>query len=158
MKRSAFRGASVASAVGLLFATGAFAGDTPHEGHAVPASAAAELQMMDTDKDGKLSPKEHSTGAKAMFDSMDVDKSAVVTAAEMDSAQKSAARSGQMPAGKMTSAEKIKVVDADGDGNLSAEEHASGARNMFAKMDADKDGALTLAELEAGRKLMLSSN
>ena len=157
MKRSAFCGASVASVVGLLFATGASAGDTPHEGHAVPASAAAELQMMDTDKDGKLSPKEHSSGAKAMFDAMDVDKSAVVTAAEMDSAQKAAARSGQMPAGKMTSAEKIKVVDADGDGNLSSEEHASGALNMFAKMDADKDGALTLAELEAGRKLMLSA-
>jgi Ca2+-binding EF-hand superfamily protein len=113
--------------------------------------------MMDTDKDGKVSQSEHSVGAKAMFDAMDYDKSAEVTAAEMDAAQRTTARTGQSPPEKMTSAEKIKMVDADGDGNLTAAEHAAGARNMFAKMDADKDGALTLAELDAGRKLMLSS-
>jgi Ca2+-binding EF-hand superfamily protein len=157
MKRPVLRGASVASAVGFLFATTAFAGDTPHEGHAVPSSTAAELQMMDTDKDGKISQAEHSVGAKAMFSAMDYDKSSEVTAAEMDSAQKSTTPTGKMPPGQMTSAEKIKVVDADGDGNLSAEEHAAGARSMFTKMDTDKDGALTLAELESGRKMMLSS-
>jgi hypothetical protein len=155
MKRPALSFA--ASAVGFLFAAVAVAGDTAHKGHAVPSSAAAELEMMDTDKDGKVSQSEHSVGAKAMFDAMDYDKSAEVTAAEMDAAQRTTTRTGQSPPEKMTSAEKIKMVDADGDGNLTAAEHAAGARNMFAKMDADRDGALTLAELDAGRKLMLSS-
>jgi len=57
--------------------------------------------------------------------------------------------------GDMTSAEKIKVIDKDGDGILTAEEHAAGSRTMFAAMDTDKDGALTEAELSAGHAKML---
>jgi Ca2+-binding EF-hand superfamily protein len=134
------------------------AADTPHMGHAVPSSAEAEVQMMDTDKDGKVSASEHALGAKAMFDAMDKDKNAVVTPAEMDAVQKATSRPGDTPAGsKLTSAEKIKAVDTDHDGNLSADEHVAGSRKMFAMMDTDKDGLLTTAELDAGRKLMLSA-
>ena len=57
----------------------------------------------------------------------------------------------------MSSGEKIKVVDQDGDGKLSAAEHAAGAESMFTKMDQDTDGFLTAAEIDAGHKLMLSS-
>ena len=51
---------------------------------------------------------------------------------------------------RMTSADKIRVVDGDGDGVLSREEHVAGARAMFARMDSDGDGALTRDELAAG--------
>ena len=89
---------------------------------------------------------------------MDADKDSVVTAKEMDAAHKAHSKGGESAAsGKMSSAEKIKTVDSNGDGKLSAEEHASGAQQMFAKMDTDKDGALTLAEIEAGHKTMLSA-
>ena len=55
----------------------------------------------------------------------------------------------------MSSAEKIKVIDTNGDGALSAEEHAAGSKMMFEKMDTDKDGFLTKAEMTAGHhKLM----
>jgi Ca2+-binding EF-hand superfamily protein len=148
---------SAVMALGLIVSTGAFAGDTPHEGHAVPSSAAAELQMMDTDKDGKVSTAEHAKGARSMFDSMDADRDGRVTAAEMDAAHKSQGMGGKAAAGKMSSAEKIKVVDTNTDGKLSAEEHVAGAQKMFSTMDTDKDGLLTAAELEKGHKTMLSA-
>jgi len=157
MKRSILCRSSLASAIGLLISTGALADEKPHPGHAVPTSAQAELQMMDANKDGKVSSAEHEKGARAMFDAMDMDKNAVVTETEMDAAQKAVSKPGQSTPAKMTSAEKIAVVDTDGDGDLSAEEHQAGSRKMFATMDTDKDGGLTLAELESGRKMMLSS-
>ena len=57
--------------------------------------------------------------------------------------------------GDMTSAEKIKVIDTDADGILTAEEHAAGSRKMFDTMDTNKDGALSEAELSAGHAKML---
>ncbi len=55
----------------------------------------------------------------------------------------------------MSSADKIKVVDANGDGALSAQEHEAGSRSMFDKKDMDKDGYLTAAEIEAGHLAMM---
>jgi Ca2+-binding EF-hand superfamily protein len=56
----------------------------------------------------------------------------------------------------MSSAEKIKAIDTNGDGALSAEEHAAGSKMMFDKMDTDKDGYLSKAELEAGHAKMMT--
>ena len=55
----------------------------------------------------------------------------------------------------MSAADKIKVIDTDGDGTLTAKEHAAGSRAMFEKMDADKDGFLTKDELAAGHASMM---
>lgn len=41
------------------------------------------------------------------------------------------------------------AMDADGDDRLSPKEHADGAREMFATMDADADGEVTAAEMDA---------
>jgi hypothetical protein len=91
---------------------------------------------------------------------MDADKYSVVTAKEMDAMHKGMHKGmheGKASSGRLSSAEKIKTIDANSDGNLSAQEHANGAKQMFSKMDADKYGWLTLAELEAGHKTMLSA-
>ena len=95
-----------------------------------PAAADAEFKTTDTNKDGK------------------------VTAAEMDAAHQ---RVTGKKAGKsdMSAADKIKVVDTDGDGILTVEEHGAGSRAMFAKMDTDKDGSLTKTELAAGHASMM---
>jgi Ca2+-binding EF-hand superfamily protein len=37
----------------------------------------------------------------------------------------------------------------EGDGKVSADEHAAGAKKMFEMMDSDKDGKVTAAEMEA---------
>ena len=40
----------------------------------------------------------------------------------------------------MSAAEKIKVVDGNGDGVLTAAEHEAASKKMFQKMDANRDG------------------
>lgn len=128
---------------------GALAADHPSEG-----LIDAQFKAMDTDGDGKLSPDEHAAGAKRMFDAMDVDKDGTVTIAEMDAVHKNVP--GKEPRNSdLSSVEKIKVVDKNGDGLLSAEEHAAGSRKMFSKMDTDRDGFLSRAELTAGHEKML---
>jgi len=52
----------------------------------------------------------------------------------------------------MTAAEKIKMLDTNADGVLTADEHAAGAKSMFEKMDTDHDGYLTKAEMKAGHE------
>jgi Ca2+-binding EF-hand superfamily protein len=112
---------------------------------------------MDSNGDGKLSPAEHAAGARAMFVAMDANHDGRVNAAEMDAAQLRSG--GRMEKGdaavQMSSAEKIKVIDGNGDGVLTAEEHAAGARGMFETMDTDHDGSLSPSELAAGHAKML---
>jgi hypothetical protein len=120
------------------------------------------FQKMDTSGDGKISRDEHSAAARTMFDKMDADKDGRVTAVEMDAAREQIVGKKGMkaPKGKaaMSSADKIKVIDTDGDGVISADEHVAGAVSMFDKMDSDGDGFLTKTELEAGHdKLMHKS-
>ena len=114
----------------------------------------AEFTAMDANKDGKVSAEEHARATRKMFVTMDANADGQVTATEMDATY-------QRVTGKkarktdMSSAEKIKVIDTDGDGILTAEEHAAGSRAMFEKMDTGKDGFLTKDELAAGHAQML---
>lgn len=119
------------------------------------SSGQAEVAMMDMNHDGRVSPEEHAAGAKGMFEKMDADHDGNVTAAEMDAAHKSMHKSDHQAKSTMSSAEKIKVIDTNGDGILSAQEHEAGSRSMFEKMDTDRSGSLTAAEIEAGHKTMM---
>ena len=47
---------------------------------------------------------------------------------------------------------EFKAMDANGDGKVSREEHAGGARSMFEKMDADGNGKVTAAEMDAAHR------
>ena len=114
----------------------------------------ADFTAMDANKDGKVYFEEHAAASKKMFDTMDANRDGKVNAAEMDAAH-------QRVTGKkskktdMSAVEKIKVIDTDGDGILTAEEHAAGSRAMFEKMDTNKDGFLTKDELAAGHAQMM---
>ena len=46
------------------------------------------------------------------------------------------------------------MMDADGDGAVTAAEHAAGAQAMFTKADADGDGRLTHEEMMAMHQAM----
>jgi Ca2+-binding EF-hand superfamily protein len=117
-------------------------------------SVERELQMMDEDGDGRISAEEHAAGARRMFETMDANGNGKVTAAEMDAAhEKVTGRKARK--GEPSAADKIAVIDADGDGTLSAREHADGARAMFQKMDADANGFLVEAELAAGHEKLM---
>lgn len=47
---------------------------------------------------------------------------------------------------------KLSMMDKDGDGQVSAAEHAEGSKMMFSKMDADKDGVVTAEEMDAAHE------
>lgn len=125
------------------------------EGHG--KGTAHHFGMMDADGDGKVTAAEHEAGAKTMFGMMDADKDGKVTAAEMDSAHgpMSGAKKGQGHHKGMSAADKIKTVDGNGDGVLTADEHTTGAKKMFGIMDSNHDGSLTKAELTAGHAKMM---
>lgn len=48
----------------------------------------------------------------------------------------------------------MKMMDKDGDGKVTATEHANGAKMMFTKMDSDKDGEVSAAEMDASHAKM----
>lgn len=113
-----------------------------------------EFATMDANHDGKISAAEHAAGAKAMFEKMDANHDGKVTAAEMTAAHE--AITGQAAKkSDMSAADKIKAIDTDGDGVLTADEHAKGAAAMFAKMDTNKDGFLAKEEMAAGHAAMM---
>jgi hypothetical protein len=110
-----------------------------------------KLDRLDADKDGKVTQAEYAAGAKTSFDKLDANADGKVTASQMDAAYtttKPGVGAAQVP----SSAEKIKTLDTDGDGALSAVEHEAGSRTMFDKLDADKDGSVTEAEIKAAHE------
>jgi EF hand len=151
---------------GFALATGAYAGG---------GSGQAELKMMDTDQDGSVSASEHAAGAKKMFQKMDADGDGIVTAKEMDAAHKdmptahsedSSTVSSRQPEPRSSDASgkpmksasaKIKAIDADSDGTISAAEHEAGSKKMFEKMDKDHNGKLSAAEIQAGHDRMMTA-
>jgi Ca2+-binding EF-hand superfamily protein len=146
MKLSKLAPFGLAMSFGFALPQAAFANGDDKAGH--------QFKMMDTNGDGKISADEHAAGAKKMFEMMDADKDGKVTADEMTAAHEKI--TGKKPgATEMSAADKIKVMDKNGDGVLSADEHAAGAKMMFDAMDADKDGFITPAEMAAGHSKMM---
>jgi Ca2+-binding EF-hand superfamily protein len=112
------------------------------------------FSAMDANQDGKVSPSEHAAGAKAMFGKMDANRDDQVTAAEMRAAHH--AVTGQAAKrGELAAADKIKAVDSDGDGVLTADEHAKASAAMFVKMDTNVNGLLSRDEMAAGHAAMM---
>jgi Ca2+-binding EF-hand superfamily protein len=122
-------------------------------GFALPSVARADYESrfvsMDTNHDGKVSMEEHAAAANKMFDKMDYNKDGRVTASEMEAAHK-AITGHKAEKGEMTAAEKIKLLDTNGDGVLTEEEYRIGTKEIFEKMDTNGDGFLTMAEAKAG--------
>lgn len=127
---------------------------------AVPTAFAGQdsekhFKMMDSDGDGKISRSEHAAASKKMFTECDTNRDGFVTAREMDAV--AIAHGVVADQTDKTSAEKIQMIDHDGDGRLSATESESGAEKMFDLMDKNADGALSKDECEQGQKLMKKS-
>jgi Ca2+-binding EF-hand superfamily protein len=119
----------------------------------------AEMKLMDKNQDGKISAEEHAAGAQQMFQGMDANQDNRVTAEEMDATQPTpgAAHAATGKGRELSSAQKIKALDTNGDGALTAAEHAAGSKKMFSKMDGDKDGSLNVGEIRAGHQTLMMS-
>lgn len=111
--------------------------------------AELEMRQMDADGDGKITVTEHTTGAERLFAAMDQNQDGLVSTSEMDIYRRQH-MGAHAPPDALTSSDRIKLIDADQDGQLSAQEHLSGSRELFTRMDADGDRALTFEELQAG--------
>jgi hypothetical protein len=143
---------------------------------AAPAWAAQDTHDMagqglferaDADHDGRLSKAEHAAAAQLMFDQLDADHDGEASAAEMEAHHdamhaRHMERERHAEAGKDLGGER-KPVDAgdmlgrwdgNGDGQLSASEHAAAAAAMFDRMDDDHDGFLGRAEFDLGHAPM----
>jgi len=140
--------------VGFAFGVAGVTGFALAPSVAAAGSPDTTFESMDDNDDGKISPDEHFAAASRMFDKMDTNTDGKVTAAEMTAAHPRVTGKKAQKA-DLTAAEKIKLLDVDGDGVLTSDEHAAGARSMFDKMDADKDGHLTKAELKTGHDKFL---
>jgi Ca2+-binding EF-hand superfamily protein len=122
----------------------------------VVAAAATEFQAMDANRDGKVSREEHAAAARRMYRQMDANGDGKVTADEMDAAhEKITGRAKSKD--DLSAAEKIRAVDQDGDGTLTAAEHGHGSRSTFDKMDTNHDGFLSPQEMAAGHAAMLKN-
>ena len=123
-------------------------------GFVVPSVAFADqearFESMDTDGDGRISPDEHAAAASRMFEKMDANGDGKVTAAETAAHLRLTGKKAEK--GEMSAVDKIKMMDTNADGVLSADEYAAGAQSMFEKMDTDHDGYLTRAEVKAGHE------
>src|SRR4051812_23702367 len=115
--------------------------------------AEKDFAMMDTNGDGRITRAEHAAAAKKMFAMMDKNNDGIVTAAEMDAMKQM--KHDDHDAAEMSSAEKIKEIDTDGDGRITAAEHAAGSEKMFDKMDTNHDGVLSKEECVAGHKTLM---
>jgi Ca2+-binding EF-hand superfamily protein len=114
--------------------------------------ALSEFDGMDANRDGRISAAEHAAGARKMFRAMDANRDGKVTAGEMDAAY---TKVTGKKADDLSAAEKIKLVDRDGDGVLTASEHDAAVKEMFRKMDADRDGYLSKDEWAAGHAALM---
>lgn len=142
------------------------------------------MGMIDSDRDGSISAQEHAAAAKAKFDRLDADGDGRITASEWSAAHQAMPHGGAgmprgqgragaampampgMDAGGMgmgamgmgpwrSSAEWLARMDRDGDGRVSAAEHAASTQALFEEADTDNDGNLSVAEMAAHRALMI---
>jgi len=112
------------------------------------------IQMLDTDKDGRVSREESSKAAveraNQRFDQLDANKDGYITQEEVDAARKKVR--GEM--GKR-GAEAWKAADKDGDGAISRSEAEAGMPMLFRRfdqLDANKDGKITRDEMPQGKR------
>ncbi|MGH8176070.1 MAG: EF-hand domain-containing protein [Steroidobacter sp.] len=106
--------------------------------------------------DGQISASGHAAGANKRFEMMDVDKDGRITTAEIEASH--GAESAAWAKHRMSSAAKIRQLDSDNDGALTRQEYADGSQKMFRKLDADSDGNLTAAEMRMDNKSRMTAH
>ena len=105
-------------------------------------TAAERFATLDRNADGEVSKDEYDGGA--LFQALDADNNNRVTVEEMQ------ALLGPDRDGHLTAADRIRVADLNGDGELSDEEVRRVVEMRFQSLDTDHDEVLTLSELQSG--------
>ena len=108
------------------------------------------FKRMDTNGDKKVTMLEHAQFAETMFKQSDADFDGKVSVAECEAAQ----TKDHAKVNKEAVVKHMRLVDTDGDGQISATENAAYAKSMFTRADKNGDGVLSEDEVEAFHKTM----
>jgi len=95
--------------------------------------------------DGGITAEKHAAAAGKRFEMMDKDKNGKITAAEINSSH--GAESIVWANHPESSADKIRSLDSNRDGVLSPAEYSAGSQRMFHILDLDGNGVLTPSEM-----------
>ncbi len=118
--------------------------------------ALSQFEGMDADRDGRISAAEHAATAKKMFRTLDANRDGKVTADEMAAAY-TKVTGKKAEESDISAADRIRMVDRDGDGVLTASEHDAASKEMFRKMDANRDRYLSRVEWTAGHAALMKN-
>ncbi|MBF0309518.1 MAG: EF-hand domain-containing protein [Magnetococcales bacterium] len=122
------------------------------KGLGAPPSAADLIAKMDKDGDGDLSGEEAEGPLADRFAKADTNGDGKVDQKELEADMKTMrkeggpGKSGQAP----SSQDLLKLLDANGDGTLAADEMKGPLSKQFGRIDANGDGKVTQDELQTG--------
>jgi len=113
------------------------------------------FKRMDADGNGQVTAVEHAQFAENKFKQSDTNYDGQVSAAECTAAEVAYHKKNKMDEKvEKATAAHIRLVDTDGNGQISSSENATFARNAFAKADKNGDQLLSEDEVEDAHKEM----
>jgi hypothetical protein len=95
--------------------------------------------------DGGITAANHAATASKRFEMMDTNKDGKISAAEISASH--GAESIVWANHHESNAEKIRSLDSNRDGVLTVSEYTAGSQRMFDELDADGNGVLTPSEM-----------
>ena len=110
-----------------------------------PGCQRPQIKEAEGTADGGISAEKHAAAANKRFELMDKDKDGKITAAEINSSH--GAESIVWANHPESPADKIRTLDANRDGALTVSEYSIGSQKMFHTLDVDGNGVLTPAEM-----------
>lgn len=117
---------------------------------AIAGEAQDMFKRMDVNGDKRVTSSEHTQFAETMFKQSDADRDGKVSAAECESAQ----TCDNHKIDKKATAAHMRLVDTDGDGQISQTENSTFEKNAFTRADKNTDGMLSEDEVEDAYKAM----
>jgi hypothetical protein len=110
-----------------------------------PGCQRPQLKEAEGNADGGISAEKHAATASKRFEMMDADKNGKITAAEINASH--GAESIVWANHPQTPPEKIRNLDTNRDGVLTVSEYSAGSQKMFHILDVDSNGVLTPSEI-----------
>jgi EF hand len=132
----------LAPALGLI---ATFALALPATADEAPGCQRPTVTEGEGNADGGITAAKHAATAGQRFEMMDADKDGKVSAAEISASH--GAESIVWANHPASAAEKIRSLDTNRDGVLTVAEYTSGSQRMFHELDVDGNGVLTPSEM-----------
>ena len=134
-----------AAALGLVMTCGCLVFSLAAAADDSPGCQRPQLKEAEGTADGGITAEKHAATAAKRFEMMDKDRNGKITAAEINSSH--GAESIVWANHPEAPAEKIRNLDTNHDGVLTPAEYSAGSQRMFHILDADGNGILTPAEM-----------